>query len=61
MKDLFETPELLPESVQGILNDFLNEEMTYGECREMLRLCKEEGYTFEFGLDAIPFNLTKIE
>lgn len=61
MEDLFESIESLPERVQEILSEFSGEEQTYETCEKLLSLCEAEGYTFEFGLDAIPFNLTKIK
>jgi hypothetical protein len=58
MNDLFETPELIPEPIQDILDTF--EDNTYEECERVLNLIKPLGYTFEYYLDAVPFNLTKI-
>lgn len=57
--DLFENPFLLPKEVQDILNDF-EEAGSYARCEELLELLKPHGYTFEFYLDAEPFNLRKI-
>jgi hypothetical protein len=62
MKDLFETPELIPVMVQAILETF-NED-TKNTYRELARIVSELeplGYTFDFYLDAEPFNLRKIE
>ena len=59
MQDLFETPEALPQPVQDILNKY-GEVSTYSECENMLAELKPHGYTFEYYLDAIPFNLTTI-
>jgi hypothetical protein len=61
MEDLFETIETLPFKVQLILSEFAEEDNTYEKCADLLRRCEAEGYTFEYGLDAIPFNLTKIK
>jgi hypothetical protein len=58
--DLFETIETLPYKVQLILSEFAQDDNTYEACADLLRRCEAEGYTFEYGLDAIPFNLTKI-
>jgi hypothetical protein len=60
MEDLFESIESLPERVQEILRDFSGEQ-TYEDCEKLLSLCEAEGYTFEYYLDANPFNLTKIK
>ncbi len=56
--DLFEHPELLPKEVQTILNEFT--EPTYKECKQLLEKLKPLGYTFDYYLDAIPYNLQKI-
>jgi ribosomal protein S27AE len=59
--DLFHTPELLPDEVVSILESFDdNSGNMYNEC---LRVCSKIiplGYSFEFGLDGIPYNLIKI-
>lgn len=60
MDDLFEIIETLPYKVQLILSEFSEDGHTYQQCADLLRRCEAEGYTFEYGLDAIPFNLTKI-
>jgi len=62
MEDLFETPELIPVMVQAILETF-NED-TKNTYRELARIVSELeplGYTFDFYLDAEPFNLRKTE
>ena len=59
-EDLFETIETLPYKVQLILSEFAEDDITYEKCDDILSRCEAEGYTFEYGLDAIPFNLTKI-
>lgn len=60
MTDLFETIEELPYKVQLILSEFAEDDNNYEACAERLSRCEAEGYTFEYGLDAIPFNLTKV-
>lgn len=59
--DLFEETEFLPIEVQIILNKYSMRDNTYENCESMLKEMKELGYTFEYGLDAIPFNLKKNE
>lgn len=61
MTDLFEHPELLPQEVVDIIDNFdgINI-LTYDDLEEMLERCEKYGYTFEYGLDAVPFNLKKI-
>ena len=60
-RDLFEAIDTLPERVQKILWEYAWEEKSYEACERMLVDLEDEGYTFEFGLDAEPFNLTKID
>ena len=59
-QDLFEVWETLPQEVQDILEKYNGEE-TYENCEKMLQELKPLGYTFEYGLDAVPFNLTNIQ
>lgn len=63
-KDLFETPELLPENVKAILSRYDALEIEKGiEYADLINMGKEMavyGYEFEFYLDCIPYNLKKI-
>jgi hypothetical protein len=60
--DLFETPQNIPTRVLKILNEYDNgDELSYEQCAEMLTRCEAVGYTFEYGLDAIPFNLKPLK
>lgn len=59
MKDLFETPELIPQNVMDILNTF--EDNTYNECLRVQYELECIGYTFDFYLDAEPYNLRELE
>lgn len=56
--DLFHVPDLLPKEVRAITHNF--NEATYNECNRILLLLKPLGYTFDYYLDAIPYNLRKI-
>lgn len=58
MIDLFETPELLPLEIQNLLELFTVQ--TYETCAELLIKLIPLGYTFDYGLDAVPYNLRKI-
>ena len=60
MKDLFEDYESLPVKVLDILCDYDQIEPSYTNCKELVNKLESVGYTCEFGLDAVPFNLTKI-
>jgi hypothetical protein len=62
MQDLFDTPELIPANVQAVLEQHTADklEMDYKELAAMLADVEKLGYTFDYYLDCIPFNLTKI-
>lgn len=59
MTDLFECPELLPQEVQDIIEQH-GEACDYEECDLLIQKLNEVGYTCEYGLDASPYNLTKL-
>jgi len=58
--DLFETPEVLPELVQHVLIAYEQKENTYSDCEQLLHALQSLGYTFEYGLDAIPSDLREM-
>ena len=61
MKDLFETPELIPTEVKAIMDTF--NEYSGNEYLELDRIVNELneiGYTFDFYLDAEPYGLRPI-
>jgi hypothetical protein len=58
--DLFENTENLPVEMLEILNDFEEKDTSYRNCAKLLKKCLKLGYTFEYGLDAIPYQLQKI-
>jgi hypothetical protein len=55
--DLFEQYEVLPNEVRAIIDTI---EQSYQGLLESKRKLNEIGYSFEFGLDAEPYNLIKI-
>lgn len=62
--DLFENPELIPKKVQSILDRYyeeFGEDMEYSDTERMQKEVESEGYTFDFGLDNVPYNLHKKE
>jgi hypothetical protein len=65
MKDLFECPELLPENVQTILSHYNDLEIEngvqYSDLIQMGKEMAENGYSFDFYLDGVPYNLQKIK
>jgi hypothetical protein len=61
MRDLFETPELIPQDVQAILETF-NEDTpnTYEELNRLTNELEAIGYTFDYYLDAEPYGLRPV-
>lgn len=58
MKDLFETPELIPSEVQAILETFDEDKPnTYLELDRLVNELENIGYTFDYYLDADPYGL----
>ena len=60
ISDLFENPENLPIEIQSLLNDFEEKDTSYLNCKKLLKKCEKLGYSFEYGLDAIPYGLKKL-
>jgi len=61
MRDLFETPELIPHDVQAILESFDEESSnTYKELDRIVNELELIGYTFDYGMGAEPYNLRKL-
>lgn len=60
MKDLFETPELIPNEVQLVLESFDENADSYHELDRILSLIEPMGYTFDYYLDAEPYGLRPI-
>ena len=61
MKDLFESYEDLPISVLKILEKYENSEQDYASCEQLVKELNAVGYTCEYYVDSIPYNLQKIE
>ena len=59
MTDLFDHYDILPEPVKQVLES-INEDADYADLNEANLKLNEIGYCFEYGLDAIPYNLKKI-
>jgi len=57
MADLFETPELIPLNIQNILDTFDEDKCGYAELKQILAEVETIGYTFDYGLDSIPYDL----
>ena len=60
MKDLFETPDLIPENIKSVINTFDESVDSYVELRRLVNEVEELGYTFDFYLNAEPYGLRPI-
>jgi hypothetical protein len=60
MRDLFETPELIPTEVQDVLVTFDEDGDDYHELSRLLDELEPLGYTFDYYLDAEPYGLRPI-
>ena len=58
--DLFEDFDNLPQDVQDIFFEYEDIDDTYERNEEMLSRLKPLGYTFDYGLDSVPFGLKKM-
>lgn len=61
MKDLFETPKKQPKDVKVIIKKYSLLDNSYENCRMLIEELNKKGYTCDYGLDAIPFDLKPIE
>jgi hypothetical protein len=61
MNDLFNTPEMWPDNLKALIDDFNESKQDYQDLRNLLDLSRRIGFTFDFGLDCVPYNLEKIE
>ena len=63
--DLFECPNKLPSKIQAILKRFNDLEIERGiQYADLIQMGKEManyGYSFDFYLDCVPYNLKKIK
>ncbi len=61
MNDLFETTELMPDSVAEIVNRYCDGNgLSYTQCSELVKELNAIGYTCDYYLDAEPFDLRKL-
>ena len=58
--DLFDDIESLPKEVRDILEAFCEMSLCYDNCRTLIDELEKVGYSCEYGLDAVPYNLHKI-
>ena len=61
MEDLFETPELIPHEVQVVLDTLSEDANSYLELERIRIQVEKLGYTFDYGLDAEPYDLRPID
>lgn len=60
MKDLFEDYEALPNEVKSVIDQFIASDETYENCNTLVVELNELGYTCDYGLDAVPYDLRKL-
>tara|TARA_R110000772_G_C12971370_1_gene404697 strand:- start:87 stop:284 length:198 start_codon:yes stop_codon:yes gene_type:complete len=64
MKCLFENYEKQPKKLRKICDKFekiqARKGLSYKKCNKFLKNVQKIGFTFEYDLDAIPYNLHKI-
>jgi hypothetical protein len=59
--DLFEYPELWPANLRAILALYLTKDQTYTNLIRLENDLFKIGYSIEYGLDCIAYNLQKIQ
>ena len=60
MVDLFEHPEKWPANLQAILLHYITKEQTYANLMQLENDLLKIGYSIEYGLDCMAYNLKKI-
>ena len=60
-EDLFNTPEILPQEVRDIIERYEEMDTCYEMCRNLIKELEPHGYSCDYGLDGIPYELTKIK
>lgn len=60
MEDLFEYPETWPANLRAILARYMAKEQNYINLIQLETELKKIGYSIEYGLDCIAYNLQKI-
>jgi hypothetical protein len=60
MQDLFEDPEKWPANLRAILLHYITKEQTYANLMQLEKDLLKIGYSIEYGLDCMAFNLQKI-
>jgi hypothetical protein len=61
MLDLFEYPETWPVDLRALLFAYIAKEQTYTNILQLEKDLFKIGYSIEYGLDCIAYNLQKIQ
>ena len=61
MNDLFEYPETWPANLRAILARYMAKKQTYTNLIQLENDLLKIGYSIEFGLDCVAYNLQKIQ
>jgi hypothetical protein len=60
MIDLFEYPEIWPADLRAILLHHITKDQSYSNLMQLEKDLLKIGYSIEYGLDCMAFNLQKI-
>jgi hypothetical protein len=60
MQDLFEYPEIWPANLRAILFAYITKDQTYANILQLERDLENLGYSIEYGLDCMAYNLQKV-
>jgi hypothetical protein len=60
MLDLFEYPEIWPANLRAILFAYITKDQTYANLLQLEKDLLNIGYSIEYGLDCIAYNLQKV-
>jgi hypothetical protein len=61
MEDLFEYPEQWPANLRALLLTYIAKEQTYANLIQLEIDLFKIGYSIEYGLDCMAYNLQKIQ
>jgi len=60
MIDLFEYPELWPANLRAVLACYMAKDQTYTNLLQLEKDLLKIGYSIEYGLDCMAYNLQKV-
>ena len=61
MLDLFEYPETWPVDLRALLFEYIAKDQTFANILQLEKDLKKLGYSIEYGLDCMAYNLQKIQ